>query len=285
MSFCLDHGLVPVPCSEQTILLFIAQLYVNGLKASSVRVYMSAIRSLHIQDGHNDYVTNTDRVKLAIRAIEIPQPPPVQKLPITLDLLQKMYLIIDHLDYNSSMIWTAMCTAHFGCLRAGEFTVKNQNYNDTSLFRKDVNITTTVVILKLRTSKTDTSNTGTDITIACTSRNICAHCSMIHYCKTRDQLHSCDKPLFMFSNGLILSRDLFIKQTRLYLSMIGLDPSLYSGHSYRAGSATTAALAGLQDWEIKKLGRWKSDTYQRYIRPCVSYDSTVASKMCNESYK
>ena len=58
-----------------------------------------------------------------------------------------------------------MCTAHFGCLRAGEFTVKNQNYNDTSLFRKDVNITTTVVILKLRTSKTDTSNTGTDITI------------------------------------------------------------------------------------------------------------------------
>ena len=48
---------------------------------------------------------------------------------------------------------------------------------------------------------------------------------MIHYCKTRDQLHSCDKPLFMFSNGLILSRDLFIKQTRLYLSMIGLDPS------------------------------------------------------------
>ena len=100
MSFCHDHGLVPVPCSEQTILLFIAQLYVNGLKASSVRVYMSAIRSLHIQDGHNDYVTNTDRVKLAIRAIEIPQPPPVQKLPITLDLLQKMYLIIDHLDYN-----------------------------------------------------------------------------------------------------------------------------------------------------------------------------------------
>ena len=50
------------------------------------------------------------------------------------------------------------------------------------------------------------------------------------------------------------------------LTRLGLNPSLYSGHSLCIGGATTAAMAGLRDWEIKSLGCWKSNTYQTYIR-------------------
>lgn len=48
--------------------------------------------------------------------------------------------------------------------------------------------------------------------------------------------------------------------------MAGLDPALYSGHSFRAGSATTASELSFNDWEMKKLGRWKSQAYNIYLR-------------------
>lgn len=47
----------------------------------------------------------------------------------------------------------------------------------------------------------------------------------------------------------------------------GLDPSRYSGHSLRAGLATTAARAGKSDRAIMRQGRWSSRTMvDRYVR-------------------
>ena len=70
----------------------------------------------------------------------------------------------------------------------------------------------------------------------------------------------------MYSNGVILTKHLFVTQTKLALASLGYQAGNYSGHSFRSGSATSAAAAGLADWEIKLLGRWSSQAYQRYIR-------------------
>ena len=38
----------------------------------------------------------------------------------------------------------------------------------------------------------------------------------------------------------------------------------YSSHSLRKGAAYTSALRGVQDSQIKAMGRWKSECYQIY---------------------
>jgi hypothetical protein len=50
---------------------------------------------------------------------------------------------------------------------------------------------------------------------------------------------------------------------------MGLDPKLYSGHSLRAGSITSAAEAGLSEWVIRMTSRHseKSRELAGYIRP------------------
>lgn len=48
---------------------------------------------------------------------------------------------------------------------------------------------------------------------------------------------------------------------------IGADPSAFSGHSLRAGLATSASAAGRDDRAIMRQGRWKSRTMvDRYVR-------------------
>ena len=68
----------------------------------------------------------------------------------------------------------------------------------------------------------------------------------------------------------------FRRQVKLAVSSIGLDPSEYSGHSFRAGGATELFARGLGYEQIKKFGRWKSDAALIYYRDQDHIDAAVA---------
>ena len=68
--------------------------------------------------------------------------------------------------------------------------------------------------------------------------------------------------LFRFGDGSFLTRERFVREVRQLLTSAGIDPTPYSGHSFRIGAATTAAHAGLDAAFIQILGRWKSSAYQ-----------------------
>lgn len=74
-------------------------------------------------------------------------------------------------------------------------------------------------------------------------------------------------PLFCWQDGSPLTQPAFTDNLRTLLQLAGVDPSHYSGHSFRIGAATTAAANGLSDATIQLLGRWQSDSFVRYVRP------------------
>ena len=63
-----------------------------------------------------------------------------------------------------------------------------------------------------------------------------------------------------------VTREVFVDKVRSALSILGYDASIYAGHSFRIGAATTAAEHGIEDSVIKMLGRWESSAYQLYVR-------------------
>ena len=120
-----------------------------------------------------------------------------------------------------------------------------------------------LIQIHLKVSKTDQERKGVSIFIGKTGDDICPVAALTAYLATQDRG---DGPLFQFKDRTPLTKDRFIHHVRAALSSAGYNPSLYAGHSFRIGAATTAAERGIEDSTIKALGRWKSEAYQTYIR-------------------
>lgn len=248
--------------------------YAKQLSSQTIKVYLSAIRAMHVTEGFANPADNV-RVKLALKAIEGKQNRPVQKkMAITYNILSNFAIFLDN-KFDDRMIWSAMTLAHFGCMRTAEFVASTADTFDSQcqLCERDIAFLTSPtgksgMRVFLKRSKTDPTGKGLAIYIGCTGTSVCAVCAMRNYMVLSKSDHG-DDPLFKWENGLYLTRSSFVKRTKDLAERLGLNKNEYSGHSFRVGAATSGAAAGFSPRELKLLGRWSSDAYMGYIRTPV----------------
>jgi site-specific recombinase XerD len=268
INFCSAFNLPVMPATEDNLLLYIAHLFDAGLKGSSIRVYLSAVRSLHVFAGYS-YPTEMLRVRLALKGAVTKSAPVVRKFPITFDVLSKILKFVQK-RFDSKLMSTMMAVAFFGCLRASEICVCDavSFCSSDHLCVEDVHVDRKKKILTifLKKSKTDTYNSGTTIRIGFLETNVCAYCYALKYIDSKSKGLSGKLPFFVNSLGDAVKKNYFVSVTRLALGMGGFDPSKFSGHSFRAGAATTAGNNNFEEYELKMLGRWASSAYNVYLR-------------------
>jgi integrase len=126
------------------------------------------------------------------------------------------------------------------------------------------------VIILIRKSKTDQEGAGRKIGIPYARGRYCPVNSLKAWHE-----HVCieDGPIFrpVDRHGRISKSRLSGEAVSLVIkdrvSAIGLEPDEYSGHSLRAGFATSAAAAGVSSWKIRQQTGHASDAMlARYIR-------------------
>jgi hypothetical protein len=103
--------------------------------------------------------------------------------------------------------------------------------------------------LHLEKSKTDLYDKGITLYTGHSKHVVCAVCAMKHnFCIQHSRQNFVRKsPLFGLSTGNPITCNELLNFTSHLLQSLGINPSLYSGHSYCIGGATTAALAGLSE--------------------------------------
>jgi hypothetical protein len=65
------------------------------------------------------------------------------------------------------------------------------------------------------------------------------------------------------------------------IEAVSLDPSKYSTHSAKRGSATASVVAGCTDAEVTALGRWKSaETGKQYVHGSEEFRKRLSTRFC-----
>ena len=73
------------------------------------------------------------------------------------------------------------------------------------------------------------------------------------------------RPLFIHLSHIGVNCFQFCSILKSAIRFAGYNPGQYNTHSVIIGAATTAVMLGKTDDQIKQMGRWKSNTFQKYI--------------------
>ena len=267
-NFCAQLGISPCPANEQTLCLFITQLS-NTIQHPSIKVYLSAVRALHIEKGFSDPLANSPRLHQVFRGIKRSQGTSKDsRLPITDNLMVTIFSSLNLQVYDDCMFWAACTLAYFGFLRSAEFTVTNILHFDpeTHLQVSDLSFdrveSPTCLRVWIKASKTGPFRKGCLIFIGAGIPPFCAVSAISAYLHLRGDHRG---PLFVFQDGKALTRERLTGWLRHIFSAAGIKGN-FSSHSFRIGAATVAARNGVPDYQIQASGRWTSNAYTSYIR-------------------
>ncbi|WP_288905356.1 site-specific integrase [uncultured Sneathiella sp.] len=137
------------------------------------------------------------------------------------------------------------------------------------------------LVITITRSKTDQTGEGRKIGIPFARG---AHCPVLALEAWLKLANIAAGPLFRpvtrhgESKDTRLSKEAVSRIVKQYAEVIGLDPSNYSGHSLRAGLATSAAQAGVSTLAIRRQTGHRSDAMlNRYVRQGELFTNNAAN--------
>ena len=242
LTFCSRLNMQPLPATEQLLIIFTADLS-QRLAFSSIRAYLSAVRFLHISNGHSDPLSGKLKLDLLLRRVRKRKPGSHDKrLPITPLILQKLFSI---LNQNPTDLENKL-NFFFGPLAVWGFSVffvlanllpSQRRTTQHGICRYRIS-TEKPSFLKvyIKGSKTDQLRQGTTVVVGRTKSHISPVKSVLAYVACRGFKSG---PLFCHQNGSPLTRSQLVNGLRSALSKAGVKCDNFSGHSFRIGAATS----------------------------------------------
>src|SRR5579871_653565 len=235
-------------------------------KPETVSLYITAIKSRHIDFGYDTKVFDDPRIKRMLQgALCLFETTPIRdRGEITGPLLLKMVKALNPNLHDDANLIAAFTVAFAAFLRPGDFTWSSwdSSSHKIRLSRGSVSFTHDGAILHLPRSKTDKFGKGASITLA-SAPDECCPVRALRRIFDRYPL-PVDRPLFNKQLGAF-NRTWLESAIRRTILHAGSNPTIFSGHSFRRGAANSAVSAGIPKDEIKELGRWKSNAVDRYL--------------------
>ena len=193
---------------------------------------------------------------------------PFQVLPITPEILKRMFHFVDTRNPEHLAIWCSFLVSFF-CLFRKASVVPESSPIDT---KKTLTRGSFLLDEKSRTILVYVNHSKViqfgqrDLVIPMMSNSDPA-LDPWRFISKLFSLYpaTSDSPAFTFGRGKCVTYYSFTSNLKKFLSMAGIDPSLYSGHSFRRGGATFLHQSGGNILELQAAGDWSRVCSTRYL--------------------
>lgn len=272
-SWCEDNNQQSLPASPQTLAAYLSDLASNH-KTSTVARRLAAISKAH-QTANVTNPANNELVRLTIKGIRrVKGTRPTQKVAaVTSDILAMLNTLPDNLLGKRDR--ALLLIGFAGAFRRSELV---------SLNIEDLDFRADGIAISLKRSKTDQEGEGATKGIP---YGRCAETCPVRALKAWLECAGITEGVVFRSvnrHGQVGTEQLNDKTVARVVKRAaeaaGLDPSNYSGHSLRAGLATSAAMNGVSERDImRQTGHHSVQMVRRYIRDGELFKSNAASQV------
>lgn len=180
------------------------------------------------------------------------------------------------------VLWAICCLSFFGSLRLSEFLPQSEFFTDFSsnLFWSDINIHKNHLIIKIKHPKTFPSS---PINVTFFNFPIKKYCPIIAIKNLKKHILINKKwtentSFAKIKNGKFVSCRKF---TKIIKYLLRKEKGNFSARSFRAGipSEMEKFPELFNDLHIKNWGRWKSNSYQRYMKQDFSQKKWIFNRL------
>lgn len=269
--FCVKFHKPVCPTTRETLMAF-ARLESSTMSYSSIKNIFSTIKFVH-RAMNEEFPDDDWQVESTLKAIKRELSGAAhQTLPITPDILEKIYLFSDTSRPKGLAEWTCFLTSFYCLLRKSSAVPATlAKFNpQTGLSRMKISFPTNRNICMVLLNHSKTNQFGNhQMVIPMVANPIQALCPVFHMRElfTRFKLGE-ELPAFSYvenSKVKCVTYDGFTKELRRLLNAAGINASSFSGHSFRRGGATYLYSLGADPLLIQASGDWATDCFTRYV--------------------
>jgi site-specific recombinase XerD len=259
-AWCRARNLTSFPAAETTVCLYLSDL-AESHKPSSLQRRLAAISQVHQAAGH-ETPTQSARVRTVMAGIRrVKGTAPNCKEPVLVEDIRRMVASLPN-GLVGARDRALLLVGFAGGFRRSELV---------GLDVGDVTCNCEGLVITLRRSKTDQEGQGRKVGIPYGSAPMTCPARAMRAWLDAAVLQS--GPVFRhidrsgrIHDGRLSDRAVALIVKR-YVRAIGKSPERFSGHSLRAGLATSAAIAGASERSImKQTGHQSVNMVRRYIR-------------------
>ena len=284
--FCAAFKVSFLPVTRDTLLGF-TELMSRTCGFNHISHVLSSIKFLHNYTGC-DYPGDSFEFSVLFKGLKRKLAKPTkQALPITPEMLVLMYQHVDINQARDLAHWTSFVFALRLLYRKSSIAPVSLTKFEprTGLSRDKARIEDNVVLVYQNHSKTNQFMSTTRV-IPLLPSSVRALDPVFHYSMlVHEHVVPPNYPAFSFIEAGVIrcvTHRSFTEYLRYLLVCIGVDPSKWSGHSFRRGGASLLYRLGSDPLTIQACGDWASDTFLHYIE--VSFHQLWAAQHSMSSF-
>ena len=193
---------------------------------------------------------------------------PFQVLPIDPTVLRAMYEQININKAEDLALWCSYLVAFFCLFRKANVVPKDSDFDPAKILtRKNIGLDSEreMVIIYCGFSKTNQYRKKDTCIPIPSNKDRCLDLFR-HLTKLFNLVEtSPEAPAFSYGKKKFINYSMFTSRLKSILKDAGLNPDLFSGHSFRRGGASFLFSIGASQLMVQVLGGWSSMVYTRYL--------------------